>query len=212
MKLKNISLALAWDQIRDSDLLLWRGPGMISETGRGDHYHASKMARWGSDIMVIDTHWTTGGDVRLLINDVFQNSGSLDWFKVNPHDIPYDRDGAIAFMRSCVDEPYGWTNLALAAGLHLPVIRRFIPKLDDNMSSPYPPFCSELCSAADNIGGGHDPVPWCSDRTTEPTDLESSDFYEYQGTLIWDGLPKQLADRSWIVTPSKTHRISRSAA
>ena len=181
-----ISLACAWDSIRDSDLLLWRGPGLISTAGHGVHYHASKLARWGEDIMVLDMTAAKGGDIRLLENDVRKYGGNLDWFQVNPYNLPYDRDGAIRYMRHLVDVRYGYFSVLRASLIHLPVVRLFIgPELDDDYQSPYPPFCSEACAGADRIGGGHDPVPWLADRLVDPNQLAKSDFYRYMGTLIW---------------------------
>lgn len=194
MRRQLISLTDAWDQIQDGDMLLWRGFGLISFVGKGVHYHASKMARWGSDIMVLDMVAARGGDVRLLETDVSRFSGLLDWFEVNPHGLPYDREGAVRYMRRLVDQPYGYFSLLRASIIHLPFIRRWITSEcgDDDFISPYPPFCSEAVAGADRIGGGYDPVPWCPDRLVEPSYLARSDFYRYRGTLVSPELAKEV--------------------
>jgi len=187
-EIKYLPLRKAKPLIRDSDLVLWRGPGFLARRGGGVKYHASKLGWWGDDLFSLDTHWRRGGDIRRIETDVAAFSGRLDWYRVNPDDLPYDRGGALNFMRELVDTPYGWRHLACAACLHLPPIRGTLrPEIrDETKASKFPPFCSEACSGSDRIGGGHDPCPWAADRITEPRDLAESDFYEYGGTLICD--------------------------
>ena len=186
MERHDISLQCAWDSIRDSDLLLWRGPGLISKAGIGEHYHASKLAWWDNDLMVLDMTAAKGGDIRLLTTDVQRYSGYLDWFEVNPYNLPYDRAGAIRYMRRLVDTRYGYFSLLRASLVHLPFVRLAVgPELNDEYESTYPPYCSEAAAGSDRIGGGHDPVPYLADRLVEPAYLARSEFYKYRGTLIW---------------------------
>ncbi len=44
----------ARNEIRDSDLLLFRRRGLISIAGRGDHSHAAKAAWWDDDIAFVE--------------------------------------------------------------------------------------------------------------------------------------------------------------
>lgn len=188
MQTIHLTLSDALPQIRDADLLLWRGTGWISSLGRGIHYHAATAAWWNDDLMVLDTHWRRGGDCRQLANDVHHESGVVDWFEANAvNDAAYDRDGVVRYMRRLLDTQYGFRNVGHAFCHHVPGVRRFInSEIDDDERSNFPPFCSEARSRADRIGGGCDPVPFASDRATEPSDLARSPFYRYRGTLVWD--------------------------
>jgi hypothetical protein len=190
-----LKLSDAWPLIQNADLLLWRGKGAISEYGRGVHMHASKLAWWDDEWMVLDTTWRHGASCRRLVTDVQHNSGRIDWFQVNKDNLPgYDRDGAVRYMRRLMGTRYGFGNIRLAIARHLPLVARYMtPEIDDDETPTTTPFCSDACSRADRIGGGYDPVPFASDRNTEPTDLARSDFNRYRGTLVADELFEKLS-------------------
>lgn len=194
-EIKYLPLSNAKPLIRDSDLIVWRGPGFVARRGGGVEYHASKLGWWGDDLFSLDTHWRRGGDIRLLKTDVAAFSGRLDWYRVNPNDLPYDREGALDFMRELVDRPYGWRHLACAGCRHVWPIRLFVSReiTDETQENcKFPPFCSEACSGSDRIGGGYDPCPSRADCLTRPCDMAASDFYQYAGTLICDADARNL--------------------
>jgi hypothetical protein len=177
-------------EIRDSDLLLFRGRGLIAIAGRGDHCHAAKAAWWGNDLFLLETRPGRGGRAVTLSSQVARYSGRIDVYRANPGErwADYDRDGAVRFMRRVAGLDYGYVGLLQAALLHLPGVRMFAdPATDDAAINWRPPFCSQACAMADRIGGGVDPVPHLADRLTEPADLARSAFYEYLATLVRDG-------------------------
>jgi hypothetical protein len=175
------------DQIRDGDLLLFRRRGLISALGRGDHSHAAKAAWWESDLFCLEVRSWYGGRAVTLSSQVRRYPGRIDVFEVNPEDRwpQYDRRGAVRFMRRLAGCDYGYGGVAVAALLHLPVVRMFVrANVDDRAIDRRPPFCSHACAMADRLGGGVDPVPHLADWLTEPSDLARSPFYRYRFTLV----------------------------
>lgn len=172
--------------IRNGDLLLYRRRGLISIAGRGRHSHAAKAAWWGEDLFLLEVLQFTGGRAVTLSSQVERRPGRWDVYQTNPEKRwpQYDRAGATRFMRRLCGCDYGYRGVAVAALLHLPVVRWFIkPNVDDEAFDRRPPFCSHACAMADRIGGGVDPVKHLADRLTEPADLARSPFYRYRFTL-----------------------------
>jgi hypothetical protein len=174
------------DQLRDGDLLLFRGRGLISIAGRGVHTHAAKLAWWGDDPFCLEVREWHGGRAVTLASQVARRPGKIDLFRTNPGGRwpEYDGRAATAHMRRLAGCDYGYAAVAYAALLHLPVVRTLVhPEVEDRAVDRRPPFCSQACAAADRLAGGVDPTPWLADRLTEPADLARSPFYEYRFTF-----------------------------
>jgi len=172
--------------IRDGDLLLFRRRGLISIAGRGRHSHAAKAAWWDGDLFLLEVIERHGGRAVTLSSQVRRWPGRYDVFETNPDDRwpRYDRAGATRLMKRLCGCDYGYAGVAVAALLHLPVVRCFVrPEVDDRATDRRPPFCSHACAMADRLGGGVDPVEHLADRLTEPADLARSPFYRYRSTL-----------------------------
>jgi len=173
--------------IRDGDLLLFRRRGLISACGRGRHSHAAKAAWWEGDLFLLETRAVRGCRAVTLSSQVRRHPGRIDVYEANPDNRwpDYDRACAVRFMRRLAGCQYGYRGIALAALLHLPLVRLFVKAdVDDRAADRRPPFCSQACAMADRIGGGVDPVPQLADRLTEPADLARSAFYRYRFTLM----------------------------
>ena len=186
-RVKLIPYLEAREQIRDGDLLLFRGGGLISRFGRGIHNHAARAAWWGEDLLCLEVLQRVGGRAVTLSSQVRRWPGRYDVYETNPENRwpHYDRAAAVRFMRRLCGCDYGYGGVAAAALLHLPVVRCFIrADVDDRGIDRRPPFCSHACAMADRLGGGVDPVPHLADRLTEPADLARSPFYRYRFTLI----------------------------
>lgn len=179
-----------YDEIFDSDLLLYRKRGVISTYGRGIHSHAGKAAWWNGQIFSLEIREYYGGRAVLLESQVRRYPGRIDVFRANannrwPH---YNRDDAVRIMQTFAGCHYGYANVILAGITHLPFFRFFWrPETDDVITVDLlknPPFCSQACAIADRVGGGVDPTPHLADQFTEPADLARSMFYEYMFTLV----------------------------
>lgn len=186
----HVTLADAASHIRDGDLLLFRGQGVVSRlisvAGRSEYTHAARAAWWGETLFCLEVRELKGGRAVTLASQVRRFPGAIDVFEVNPQRRwrHYDRGRAVEHMRHLAGCDYGYRGVWLAALRHLPVWRFLLrPESDDRRAADQPPFCSHACAAADRLGGGVDPVPHLSDRLTEPGDLARSPFYRYRFTL-----------------------------
>jgi len=186
----HVNLSEVAGQIKDGDLLLFRGNGaiarLIAVAGRSDYTHAGRAVWWGNDLFCCEVRELKGGRAVTLESQVAKHPGLIDVFEVNPslRWREFDRRGAVRFIRRLAGCDYGYRGVWLAALRHLPVWRLWMQAdSDDRRVADQPPFCSQACAMADRIGGGIDPVPHLADRLTEPADLARSPFYRYRFTL-----------------------------
>lgn len=182
-----VPLGIAARTIRDGDLLLFRGRGLIAIAGRGAHSHAAKAAWWGGELFCLEVREWHGGRAVTLASQVRKRPGQIDVYHANPADRwpEYDPAQATMFMRKLAGCDYGYMAVLAAAMLHLPLVRMAVrAELEDAGVDRRPPFCSQACAMADRLGGGVDPVPHLADRLTEPADLARSPFYKYACTLV----------------------------
>jgi hypothetical protein len=185
-----VNLSEANGEIRDGDLLLFRGRGCIARligvAGRSEYTHAGRAVWWGKDLFCCEVRELKGGRAVTLESQVRRFPGAIDVFEANPSARwrEFDRRGAVRFMRRLAGCDYGYRGVLLAALRHVPLWRFLVrPDSDDQRIAEQPPFCSQACAMADRVGGGVDPVPHLADRLTEPADLARSAFYRYRFTL-----------------------------
>ncbi len=185
-----VTLEQYGSQIRDGDLLLMRGRGLVSwligSAGRSEYTHAARAVWWGDALFCCEVRELKGGRAVTLASQVRKYPGRIDVFETNPSRRwrDYDRRGAVQFMRRLAGCDYGYYGVLKASLRHLPLWRCLVrPDMNDRRQSSQPPFCSQACAMADRIGGGVDPVPHLADRVTEPADLARSPFYRYRFTL-----------------------------
>lgn len=185
-----VQLAAVADEIRDGDLLLFRGRGLVARligvAGRSEYTHAARAVWWGNDLFCCEVRELKGGRAVTLESQVRRFPGAIDVFEVNPNRRwrEYSRRGAVRFIRRLAGCDYGYRGVAAAALRHLPLWRFLVrPDLDDRRRDTQPPFCSQACAMADRLGGRVDPAPHLADRLTEPGDLARSPFYRYRFTL-----------------------------
>lgn len=176
--------------IRDGDLLLFRGRGLLSRligvAGRSEYTHAARAVWWGDLLFCCEVRERKGGRAVTLESQVQKYPGMIDVFETNPSRRwdDYDRRGAVSYTRRLAGCDYGYLGVLKAALRHLPLWRFLIrPDMNDQKRTSQPPFCSQACAMADRLGGGVDPVPHLADRVTEPADLARSPFYRYRFTL-----------------------------
>ena len=176
--------------IRDGDLLLFRGRGLVSRligvAGRSDYTHAARAIWWGDLLFCCEVRELKSGRAVTLESQVRKFPGEIDVFETNPGQRwrEYDRRGAARYMRRLAGCDYGYFGVLKAALRHLPLWRFWVrPDMNDRRETSRPPYCSQACAMADRLGGKVDPVPHLADRMTEPADLARSAFYRYRFTL-----------------------------
>lgn len=186
----HVNLSDVAGQIKDGDLLLFRGQGfvarLIAVAGRSEYTHAGRAVWWGNDLFCCEVRELMGGRAVTLESQVARHPGQIDVFEANPSSRwrEFDRRGAVRYIRRLAGCDYGYCGVWLAALRHLPFWRFWVRSdSDDRRVVDQPPFCSQACAMADRIGGGVDPVPHLADRLTEPADLARSPFYRYRFTL-----------------------------
>jgi hypothetical protein len=188
---KLTALSRSAAEIRDGDLLLFRGRGLVARligsAGRSAYTHAARAVWWGDTLFCCEVRELKGGRAVTLESQVLKYPGLVDVFETNPGDrwSDYDRAGAVNYMRRLAGCDYGYFGVLRAALWHLPLVRCLVrPEMNDLQVTSEPPFCSQACVMADRLGGGVDPVPHLADRVTEPADLARSPFYRYRFTLL----------------------------
>jgi hypothetical protein len=181
-------LSDAYYDIRDGDLLLYRGRGPVNVIGVGRdsaYRHAAMAAFWGPDLMLLEMV-ASGGRAVTLESQVRAYPGRWDWFQANPGNRWSWRAGeTVAAMRRFAGTPYGWWNLARTAVRHLPIVRLFTPPIVEAGATNgrnLKPYCSQAISVACRAGGV-DPVPGVPDWQTQPADLARSHFFRFMATL-----------------------------
>jgi hypothetical protein len=186
----HVKLSDVASDIRDGDLLLFRGRGLIARligaAGRSEYTHAARAVWWGSDLFCCEVRELKGGRAVTLESQIRRHAGAIDVFEVNPGGRwrEFDRRGAVRYIRRLAGCDYGYRGVLAAAVRHAPLWRCLVrPDGDDRRVAEEPPFCSQACAMADRIGGGVDPAPNLADRLTEPADLARSPFYRYRFTL-----------------------------
>jgi hypothetical protein len=186
----HVNLSDVAADIRDGDLLLFRGKGTVARVigvaGRSDYTHAARAVWWGNDLFCCEVRELKGGRAVTLESQVRKFPSAIDVFEVNPSGRwrEYDRRGSVRYIRRLAGCDYGYRGVLRAALRHVPLWRFLVrPDSDDQRVADEPPFCSQACTMADRIGGNVDPVPHLADRLTEPADLARSPFYRYRFTL-----------------------------
>jgi hypothetical protein len=185
-----VDLQQAAPHVRDGDLLLFRGRGVIARligvAGRSRYTHAARAIWWGDMLFCCEVRELKGGRAVTLESQVRRHPGAIDVFETNPHRrwVEYDLAGSLRYTRRLAGCDYGYLGVLKAALRHLPVWRCLVrPDTQDKNITSRPPFCSQAVAMADRLGGQVDPVPHLADRVTEPADLARSPFYRYRFTL-----------------------------
>jgi hypothetical protein len=199
----------ARDLIRDGDVLLWRGHGLIARmirvAGRSLYSHAG-MAGWDRRdpdrpaLMCYEVREFIGPRISRLAHQVDMYPGQihvyrvsdthteLHWAATNAHFnavIKYfDSLEAVSVMRD-IAKPgkYGWWHLFLTGLIHMPGIRMFfLQPVDDTLVSKRAPYCSHAVSASLRKAFT-DVVRHTPDNYTHPGDLDKSPLLHYMLTL-----------------------------
>ena len=177
--------------IRDGDLLLFRGRGAIARligvAGRSDYTHAARAVWWGNDLFCCEVRELRGGRAVTLESQVRQVPRAhrrLRGESLEP------LAGVRPPRRRAIHAAAGWLRLRLSRGAPGGAAARAAVAIPGppgqrrpDASPDQPPFCSQASTMADRLGGGVDPVPHLADRLTEPADLARSPFYRYRFTL-----------------------------
>lgn len=194
----------ATQQLREADVLLYRGKGLLSKLiqlgGRGPWSHAAVATQLDGDWFVAEVREWYGGRIVSLDDQVRRYPGQIDIFRPKLTEAPASavaRMNVTRYMRRRAGCDYGWDAVLQAAVLHLPLVRIAISKLPwlcKFVTRAYErrishlkaleqwPYCSMAIDAAFR-SIDIDIVPHLDSRLTEPSDLARSYFLQYVGTI-----------------------------
>lgn len=96
--------------IKDGDLLLVRGVGLLSRFGK--YTHAAMAGWWGTSLMMLESREFIGGRVVTLASQVAKFSTKIDVYR--PLCSDEQRIEALHNMRRIAGSPYGWRELWIA--------------------------------------------------------------------------------------------------
>ena len=84
----SVNLTDVAGEIRDGDLLLFRGRGLVAlcigVAGRSEYTHAARAVWWGNDLFCCEVRELRGGRAVTLESQVRKFPGAIDVFEVNP--------------------------------------------------------------------------------------------------------------------------------
>ena len=205
MKIQPVAYQKARGLIKEGDILLFRGSGLISFfikvfTG-GLHSHAA-IAHWDDEVLqCVEFREFKGGRIVSLSGQVETNTNNIDIFRP-ANCISFDEyiDGSIKTVEICYTEekaektakqvimwsgkPYGWSNILNMFKRYVPFVRMFTGNTNDNsLTETY------VCSTAVAVAVRQnftDLVPFMSDDLVSPADLARSPLLRYMFTIERD--------------------------
>ena len=197
--------------IKEADVLLFRGEGLISwlikRYGSGVHSHAG-MAHWdGDNLECLEFREFKGGRGVSLERQVETHPDNIDVFRVSPiisvnsfknksTETPYKHDSKkICFtddvakkttdvMLDLTGLPYGWKNFWKLGKHYLPFVRLAKQNIKDD--DPTDVFVCSTAVAYAFRKAYIDPVPYLADAAVMPADLARSALFKYQFTISKD--------------------------
>jgi len=193
--------------IKEADVLLFRGEGLISwlikRYGSGVHSHAA-IAHWdGDNLECIEFREFEGGRSVSLQRqveshpdniDVFRCASNIEYNQFSAHEnqddsITHEFSEDVAkevadIMNGLTGLPYGWKNFMKLAKHYLPFCRLAEQNIKDE--DPTNVFVCSTAVAYAYRKAHVDPVPYLADTAVTPADLARSALFKYQFTISKD--------------------------
>lgn len=193
----NIPYSQAKSLIKEGDVLLFQGKGMLSwlikRYGSGVHSHVG-IAHWdGNHLQCVEFREFKGGRSISLTSQVDENSADIDVFRaaktIEYDDIKYELTDMVASKITSIlilltGLPYGWKNIWKLVKHYTPLLRLAPQNIKDD--DPTKVFvCSTAVAYAYRMAYV-DPVPYLADTAVAPADLARSALFKYQFTIEKD--------------------------
>jgi hypothetical protein len=193
-------------KIRDGDILLYKGQGIISwaikKFTRSEYSHAGIAVRWNNRLMVMEAV-REGVIVNPLRLSVGRYKGSVEWWFCTEGINDHDRLKMIVFAQKKLGKDFAFWLLFYFAF----AISFFIRDLNkrDAYRGEKRLFCSLYVAEIYRMGAGLDLRKDLSDRFTSPGDIANSRLLQCGGTL------KKPDPRKWHAEPYVPFRNARFA-
>ena len=193
----NITYSQAKSLIKEGDVLLFQGKGMLSwlikRYGSGVHSHVG-IAHWdGKHLQCVEFREFKGGRSISLKSQVDENLADIDVFRaaktIEYDDIKYELTEVVTSKISSIlilltGLPYGWKNIWKLVKHYTPLLRLAPQNMKDD--DPTKVFvCSTAVAYAYRMAYV-DPVPYLADTAVAPADLARSALFKYQFTIEKD--------------------------
>ena len=187
----------ALDQIKEADVLLFRGEGLISwlikRYGSGVHSHAA-MAHWDDDnLQCVEFREFKGGRAVSLKSQVETHPDNIDVFRVadsiffenEKYYLTEEISNKVTdVIHDITGLPYGWKNFWKLGKHYLPFCRLAEQNIKDD--DPTTIFeCSTAVVYAYRMAY-IDPVPYLAVSAVTPADLARSSVFQYKFTIQKD--------------------------
>ena len=183
--------------IKEADVLLFRGEGLISwlikRYGGGMHSHAA-MTHWDGDhLECLEFREFKGGRAVSLKSQVATHPDNIDVFRVanlieygdERHVLTEDVSDKITdIMIKNTGLPYGWKNFWKLGKHYVPFLRLAKQNMKDD--DPTDVFVCSTAVAYAFRKAYIDPVPYLADTAVMPADLARSAIFKYQFTISKD--------------------------
>ena len=214
LDLINLKFSTAKNILREGDVLLFRGRGLVSafirRAGEGCYTHVGVASRYcPKDCRLEDfiwecvefREWKGGRSVNLEryvnanpgIIDVFRPSSSRNIIDLKSglpieQEIVFDGYKVTSIMRKMTGLPYGWRRIRWIAQHKIPFLRLFYSLesvVDDGNKQPIYPVCSSAVAYAFSQVN-YDLTHHRADEYMEPSDVARSALLHYVFTLQAD--------------------------
>jgi len=182
MESRIVKYAQARDQIKNGDVLMYKGRGLISSVirwvTRSPYSHAALATWWNQRLMVMEAKGQ-GVIVNPTSRSILHYRGDVEWFSCKKEISEDDRLRMVTFAQEELGKSYGrWKAIIL--GLKILFIHDFEKK--DRLKREKKLFCSEYVAQIYN-SIGLDLKKGRSDRFTKPGDIANSSLLEKRGQL-----------------------------
>ncbi len=174
-------------QIKDGDVLLYRGKGIITRMIRwvthSEYSHAGIAVWWNERLMVMEAVMK-GVRISPLSRNIYQHKGNVEWFSCKKEISEEDRQRMVIFAQEELGKSYArWRALLL--GLKV-LLKRDLSKKDE-LRTEDKLFCSQYVAQTYN-SIGLDLKKNREDRFMSPGDIARSPLLERRGEFkISDG-------------------------
>jgi len=182
------------EQMRDGDLIFFKGKGLVSKVisafGGCPVTHVGMILkidinpRWKSAVLM-EMREFHGGRMLSLANEVDNRCGEMYWVPLDPDErFSLDRKAIVNKMMEYTGKDYSYWQVLKAGISHLPFVRFFYrPSLADVIERDMPLYCS-ACVGASIQHGGQDTVHFLANAWTEPCNLYRSLIHNGNETLL----------------------------
>jgi hypothetical protein len=170
------------DQIKNGDVLMYKGRGLISSiiqwVTRSPYSHAGIAAWWNERLMVLEAKGR-GVVVSPFSRNIKEYRGDVEWFSCVREISDEGRLNMVIFAQEELGKRYGRLK---TIGLGLKTLFERNMEKRDRLKKESKLFCSEYVAQIYN-SIGMDLKKQRSDRFMKPGDIAESPFLERRGTL-----------------------------